>query len=83
MGVQDALAGLSDNPYFGAGFGLFSLGLAATAARKGAAVGMILFRRHCMTTVEVTCKDKSYPWLLQWISDKGARETQHLSLDTR
>ena len=31
-----------------------------------------------MTTVEVTCKDKSYLWLLQWISQKGARKTQHL-----
>lgn len=82
MGVQDVISGLSDNPYFGAGFGLFGLGMTAALARKGAAVGMIMFRRHCMTTVEVTCKDKSYPWLLEWISSRGARETQHLSLDT-
>ncbi len=82
MGLPEVLGGLTDNPYFGAGFGLFGVGLAATAARKGAQVGMILFRRHCMTTVEVTCKDKSYQWLLQWISQKGARRTQHLSVDT-
>ena len=31
-----------------------------------------------MTTVEVTCKDKSYSWLLQWIASKGAKDTQHL-----
>ena len=43
----------------------------------------MLFRRHYMTTVEITCKDKSYAWLLQWISRKGARKTQHLSVDTR
>ena len=42
----------------------------------------ILFRRHYMTTVEVTCKDKSYLWLLQWISQKGARKTQHLVCNT-
>ena len=41
-------------------------------------VGFILFRRHYMTTVEVTCKDKSYNWLLQWIATNGAKDTQHL-----
>lgn len=35
-----------------------------------------------MTTVEVTCKDKSYEWLLAWITKRGARKTQHLSVDT-
>ena len=30
-----------------------------------------------MTSVEITCKDKSYPWLLDWLASKGARETQH------
>jgi len=73
---------LGDNQMFGAGFGLLSIGFAATAARKGAQIGMILFRRHYMTTVEVTCKDKSYSWLLGWMTHKGARNTQHLSVDT-
>jgi len=74
---------LEDNPYFGAGFGLMGVGMGATALRKGAQIGMIMFRRHYMTTVEVTCKDKSYNWLLGWISTKGARRTQHLSVDTK
>jgi len=74
---------LEDNPYFGAGFGLMGVGLGATALRKGAQVGMILFRRHYMTTVEVTCLDKSFDWLLGWISSKGARRTQHLSVNTK
>lgn len=43
---------------------------------------MVWFRRYYMTTVEVTCKDKSYPWVLDWIATKGARKTQHLSVDT-
>jgi len=76
------LAALGDNQMFGAGFGLLSVGFAAAFAKKGAQVGMILFRRHYMTTVEVTCKDKSYNWLLGWIARKGARNTQHLSVDT-
>jgi len=76
------LSALGDNQMFGAGFGLLSLGFAATLARKGAQVGLVLFRRHYMTTVEVTCKDKSFNWLLGWIAQKGARNTQHLSVDT-
>jgi len=82
MTISDMLSTLGDNQVFGAGFGLFGLGMAATVARKGAQVGQVLFRRHYMTTVEVTCKDKSYSWLLGWIAQKGARNTQHLSVDT-
>ena len=41
MGVTEALGGLlTDNPYFGAGFGLFGVGMAAAAAKKGSAIGM-------------------------------------------
>lgn len=39
-------------------------------------------RRHYMITLEVPCRDKSYQWLLQWITHKGARKTQHLSVET-
>ena len=41
MGVTEALGGLlADNPYFGAGFGLFGVGMAAAAAKRGSAVAM-------------------------------------------
>ncbi|XP_077268035.1 mitochondrial chaperone BCS1 [Temnothorax americanus] len=73
---------LSDNPYFGAGFGLFGLGAGAALLRKGAQFGAVLFRRHYMITLEVPCRDKSYQWLLQWITEKGAKKTQHLSVET-
>lgn len=82
MGVTELIASLSDNPYFGAGFGLFGVGAAAAISKKGTQIGFILFRRHCLTTVEVTCKDKSYGWLLRWITARGDRNTQHLSVDT-
>ncbi|XP_076339121.1 mitochondrial chaperone BCS1 isoform X2 [Tachypleus tridentatus] len=42
---------------------------------------MILFRRHYMMTLEVPCRDKSYQWLLQWIT-LNAKNTQHLSVET-
>lgn len=81
MGVSEIISSLQANPYFGAGAGLFGVGAAAALLRKGSQYGMILFRRHCMITLEVPSKDKSYLWLLQWISTKGTR-TQHLSVET-
>lgn len=41
---------LSDNPYFGAGFGLFGLGAGAALLRKGAQFGAVLFR-YCIECV--------------------------------
>ncbi|XP_014254726.1 mitochondrial chaperone BCS1 isoform X2 [Cimex lectularius] len=35
-----------------------------------------------MITLEVPCRDKSYNWLLHWITIRGARKTQHLSVET-
>ena len=80
--ASNMLATLGDNPYFGAGFGLMGVGIGATMLRKAAQMSMIMFRRHYVTTVEVTNKDKSYSWLLDWISQKGTSSTQHLSVDT-
>ncbi|XP_035903977.1 mitochondrial chaperone BCS1 [Anopheles stephensi] len=82
MTITEYIGALSENPYFGAGFGLFGVGAGAAMLRKGMQGAMILFRRHYMITLEVPCRDKSYQWLLQWITQKGARQTQHLSVET-
>ncbi|XP_065163772.1 mitochondrial chaperone BCS1 [Atheta coriaria] len=82
MTFTDYVSALSDNPYFGAGFGLFGLGAGAAILRKSLQGGLILFRRHYMITLEVPCRDKSYQWLLHWMTQKGARSTQHLSVET-
>ncbi|XP_017786459.1 PREDICTED: mitochondrial chaperone BCS1 [Nicrophorus vespilloides] len=82
MTIIDYVGALSDNPYFGAGFGLFGLGAGAAILRKSLQGSMILFRRHYMITLEVPCRDKSYQWLLHWMTQKGARSTQHLSVET-
>lgn len=82
MPLTDVLSTLGDNPYFGAGFGLFGLGLGAAMLRKGASVGLVLFRRNFMMTLEVPCRDKSYQWVLLWVTQKAARRTQHLSVET-
>lgn len=82
MTIHEYISALGDNPYFGAGFGLFGIGAGAALLRKGLQASLILFRRHYMITLEVPCRDKSYQWLLQWITIKGARRTQHLSVET-
>lgn len=82
MPLPDMIAGLADNNFFTAGFGLFAVGAAGALARRGLQGAVILLRRNCMITLEVPCRDKSYQWLLQWITKKGARSTQHLSVET-
>jgi len=82
MGLVDYISSLADNPYFGAGFGLFGLGASAAVLRKGLQYGTIMFRRHYMMTLEVPCRDKSYQWVLQWITKRAAKQTQHLSVET-
>lgn len=82
MPMTDVVSELASNNLFTAGFGLFGVGAAAAVLRKGLQGCFILFRRHCMITLEVPCRDKSYQWLLQWITEKGARNTQHLSVET-
>lgn len=81
MTLSDFIGALKDNPYFGAGFGLVGIGTAIAVARKGAQFGMIFFRRNYMITLEVPSRDKSYHWLLSWIT-KHAKHTQHLSVET-
>ncbi|KAL6953072.1 mitochondrial chaperone, partial [Sarracenia purpurea var. burkii] len=82
MPLSDFFSSLVDNPYFGAGFGLFGLGVGAAVLRKGMQGAAIYFRRHHLITLEIPCRDKSHQWMLKWITVRGARETQHLSVET-
>lgn len=81
MGLMELLGSLQDNAYFGAGFGLIGVGASLAVLRKLNQFAMVAFRRNFMVTLEVSSRDKSYQWLLQWISQHAAH-TKHLSAET-
>eukprot|EP01040_Poterioochromonas_malhamensis_P007923 gene7923-8563_t len=70
-----------DNVVFSGGFGLAVIAAGAQVFRSSYKVGIQLLKRNFLVTLEVTSKDRSYPWVLQWLAVKGTR-TQHLSVET-
>ena len=59
---------LFNNPLFAGGLGLAGLGAAAAIARKAAIRGAFLIKRRLLVNLEINQQDKSYPWILQWLS---------------
>jgi len=82
MAVTEMILSLASNPYFSAGAGLFGVGSVAAAGRILAKISLSAFRRRYITTLQVPCNDKSYSWLLDWISREAGGSTQHMSLRT-
>ncbi|KAL1523526.1 hypothetical protein AB1Y20_018463 [Prymnesium parvum] len=84
MEAMVALPSLESNPYFSAGFGLGILGTGLAALRGGARAALTLAQRHLLVTLEVTSKDKAYPWVLHWMTHqaRGGALAQHLTVDT-
>ncbi|KAG8461391.1 hypothetical protein KFE25_010578 [Diacronema lutheri] len=77
---------LTNNPYFSAGFGLGILGTGLAVLRGAGRTSLALAQRHLLTTLEVTSKDRSYPWVLNLLSTHAARSgstmSQHLTVET-
>jgi chaperone BCS1 len=77
---------LSSNPYFSAGFGLGILGTGLALVRGGTTAGARLAQRHLLTTLEVTSKDRSYPWVLNLLNahalSSGSTMAQHSTIET-
>lgn len=71
----------TDNTIFSGGFGLALLAIGAQGIRLGSNILLNLARKHLIISLEITNKDKSYPWILQWITLQGTK-TQHLSVET-
>jgi mitochondrial chaperone BCS1 len=73
---------LTNNPYFSAGAGLLGLGTGLALVRQGIVSYGYFLKRQFLTSLEVTSKDKSYYWILKWISLRCHMRGQHLSLQT-
>ncbi len=73
---------LIDNQIFTAGAGVVGLGAGMAVLRQGAKQIAYLARRHFLTTLEIPSHDKSYFWVLHWITQQAAKRTQHLSIST-
>ncbi|KAL4878670.1 BCS1 N terminal-domain-containing protein [Aspergillus karnatakaensis] len=58
---------LASNPFFTAGFGLAGLTVGARFAQQGLRHGVDFIRRRMLVEVEITHKDDSYKWFLNWM----------------
>lgn len=81
MPLSDLINSLTNNPYFGAGFGLVGVGAGLAILRRSLIISSIVARKAFTVTLEVPCRDRSYPWILQWIN-KNAQRRQHVSVCT-
>ncbi|KAF5373581.1 hypothetical protein D9758_000658 [Tetrapyrgos nigripes] len=65
---------LGNNPYFQAGFGLMGVGVCLGGLRKLVTVGNTALRRRLLVSVEISNKDRAYPWFLEWMAHQNAKQ---------
>jgi len=83
MPFRTFLQSLLENPYFSAGFGLVGVGTGLAIARQTLKHGLSFAQRSFLITLEVPSKDKSYSWLLEWLSRRpSGRRNQHVAVET-
>lgn len=78
---------LAANPMFSAGAGIAGLGALYGILRGSAKAGMNLVQRHYTISLEIPSKDKSFQWLLQYLtkqarSNSSGALSQHIGVDT-
>ena len=59
---------IRSNPVFSGGAGLALVGVAAAVGRQTLRTGMELTRKYFTVSLEIPSKDRSYQWVLQWLS---------------
>lgn len=67
-GSNSVLSQLLQNPFFTAGFGLAGLGALVRYGSLGFRRSVELLRRRMLVDLEITRHDKSYNWVLDWMS---------------
>ena len=70
------------NPYFQAGAGLYTLTLAAVVGRYGYMIASSALKRKFVVSMEMTNRDPSYNWVMQWMSRHPSFSFQQLSVIT-
>lgn len=70
-----------NNPFFTGGFGLALVGGGFALMRRSWSLVQALGRRHLLSTMEITSKDRAFPWVLQFLTANGAG-SQHVSVET-
>ncbi|GAO51628.1 hypothetical protein G7K_5724-t1 [Saitoella complicata NRRL Y-17804] len=81
---------VTDNPLFGAGFGLMGLGAGLAMARQGAVRAAHMAQRKMLVTLEIPSKDKPYLRFLHCMSLQqktasaglGLGRLHHLAVET-
>ncbi|PHJ15196.1 bcs1 family isoform 9, partial [Cystoisospora suis] len=71
----------SENPLFNAGVGLALLGAGASLVRRGGEGLRHVARRRLFTSLEISVRDPAYPWVMQWLVQRG-RMSHHLGVCT-
>ncbi|KAA1066275.1 hypothetical protein PGT21_027394 [Puccinia graminis f. sp. tritici] len=75
---------LSQNPYFSAGFGLMGVGVALSGLKRSTTLLFNLAQRRLLVTLEISSKDRSYLWFLNWMSKQSRKNssTNQLAAET-
>ena len=58
-----------ENQVFAGGFGLAILAAGAQTVKAGSRLGLTLLKRHFLITMEITSKDRAYPWVCVYYLD--------------
>ncbi|PNS20811.1 Mitochondrial chaperone BCS1 [Sphaceloma murrayae] len=65
---------LISNPLFTGGLGLAGLGAALRYGQQGLRRTLELIRHRMLVDLEITRHDKSYPWILKWMTSQYASQ---------
>lgn len=78
----EIFSSLSDNQLFNAGFGLIGVGASLSILKKSFGFFDLAIKKYCTNTIEIPSKDKSYQWILSWLSRQKMLANNHTMVET-